>query len=134
MRRVTTFLLVLAIPGLAACGAGSASHPAAPGAKLVHVRGSAVPSIVLSPLGTQRIGIRTARALAAGHGVEAIPLAAVVYEADGTSIVYTNPQRNLYTRMRISIATIAGDRVYASRGPAPGTRVVIVGAEELLGA
>ena len=132
MRRSRSFVLLVAVCGLTACG-GSGSHPAAPPAKLVHVRGSSTPGILLTPLGRDRIGIRTAAAVGGGRGQTSVPFAAVLYEQDGTPIVYTNPRPGLYTRVRVTISSIAGNRVFVRGAPAPGTRVVVVGAEELLG-
>lgn len=116
---------------LAACGGSSSPRPAAP-AKLEHFRGARELSVVLTPLGARRVGIRTAAV--AGRGRAAVvPYGAVVYEPDGTPIVYTNPAPRVFTRRRISIARVDGGRVYVRRGLAPRTRVVTVGAEELFG-
>jgi hypothetical protein len=133
MRVRTAISVAMAAVGLAACG-GSGSPPPSQPARLEHVHGSSTPSIVLTPLGAERIGIQTA-SVAGGSppGSVVIPYTAVVYEPDGTPAVYTNPAPLTYTLVRISISDISGQRVYTTNGPAAGTKVVTVGAEELLG-
>jgi hypothetical protein len=113
----------------------------APVARLEHIGGSQVASIVLTALGAQRIGIQTGsvaalrpRPVLTRNGANAvIPYAALVYEPDGAAVVYTNPSPGVFTRASVSVSYIAGASVYLSRGPAPGTHIVTVGAEELLG-
>jgi hypothetical protein len=135
-------LVSLLAGGTAACGGSSPAGPAQPPvAKLEHIGASQVASIVLTALGAQRIGIQTGSVAALARrsqptrsGASAmIPYAALVYEPDGAPVVYTNPSPGVFTRAPVSVAYIAGDSVYVSRGPAPGTRIVTVGAEELLG-
>jgi hypothetical protein len=133
--RVRTALGVgLTAVGLAACGGSGGTQTVVSPARLEHRSGSSTDSIVLSPLGAERIGIQTARVVAGKmRGSAVLPYAAVVYEPDGTAIVYTNPAPLTYTMVRISIAAISAQHVYSTNGPAAGTKVVTVGAEELLG-
>ena len=55
-------LLTAALAGLAACGSPVAARQAPP-ARIERTGPSGVPSVVLSPVGQQRIGLRTARAV-----------------------------------------------------------------------
>ena len=135
MRRGLALILGLAALALAACGGSTSSSTPPPAAKLVHVDGRA-PSVVLTPLGAQRIGIRTTAVAAVAHkrgATTVIPYSAVVYEPNGKPVVFLKTGRLTYTGTPIAIANIAGNRVYVSRGPAVGKRIVTVGAEELLG-
>lgn len=133
MRLRRAILLAVLAGGLASCG-GSAAPQSPPPARLERLHGSSTPSVILTPLGAQRIGIQTAPvAGGSARGNAVLPYSAVVYEPDGSPVVYTNPAPLTYTLMRISIAGISGDRVSTTSGPAPGTKVVTVGAEELLG-
>ena len=136
IRRGLALVVGLAALGLSACGGSTTSSTPAPAAKLVHVDGSHVPSVELTPLGAQRIGIQTTPVAAVAHRGGArtvIPYGAVVYEPNGKPVVFVNTGRFVYRLTPITIANIAGSRVYVSRGPAVGKRVVTVGAEELLG-
>ena len=127
-------LLTAALAGLAACGSPPAARQVPP-AKVERIGPSGVPSVVLSPVGQQRLGLRTARALPAGHGSSTlvIPYAALLYEESGSTAVYTVTGQRTYTRRQVVVSKIVGSRVYLSSGLAPGSQVVTVGAEELLG-
>jgi hypothetical protein len=92
---------------------------------------SKVFSVVLTPLGAQRIGIQTAPA--AGGKQVRVPFRALLYEPDGRTVVYTKTAADAYTRQFVTVADITGDQVLISQGLAAGARVVTVGAEELLG-
>jgi cobalt-zinc-cadmium efflux system membrane fusion protein len=61
------------------------------------------------------------------------PRAAVLYDASGGTWVYEARDGGVFVRRRVEIADIAGDAAVLRQGPAPGTRVVIVGAAELFG-
>jgi hypothetical protein len=89
-------------------------------------------SVVLTPLGARRIGIRTAPVIASGKRV-VIPVQALLYEPDGATVVYTRTSADAYTRQFISVVAIIANRVIVRQGVAAGAQVVTVGAEELLG-
>ena len=56
-----------------------------------------------------------------------------MYESDGTAAAYTQASPGTFTRAALSVGYISGNTVFLNSGPPPGTRVVTVGAEELLG-
>ena len=89
-------------------------------------------SVVLTPLGASRLGLRTAPATAAGTQT-IVPVQALLYEPDGQTAVYTETGALSFTIQFITVATINGSQVLVSQGLAPGTVVVTQGAEELLG-
>ena len=73
--------------------------------------------------------------LSSGAGTrKVVPHGAVLYDAQGKTWVYTNPEPLVFVRHPISVDYFDGDRVVLSDGPAPGTMVVTVGAAELFGA
>jgi hypothetical protein len=80
----------------------------------------------------RRTGLRTAAVRRSGETV-AVPYAALLYGPDGSTYVYTSSRPLEYVRARVRVARIEGDRVVLARGPAPGTRVVTVGAAEVYG-
>jgi hypothetical protein len=126
-------LAVGMVLGVAGCGSGQAAAPGNPTARMEQV-GHGVPSVVLTPTGAARIGVRTAPVRAAAGGtLTVIPYSALLYEPDGSTAVYVNTGPLTYTRYIVSVSSIAGDQVYVSGGLTPGMRVVTVGAEELLG-
>jgi hypothetical protein len=127
----TPFVVVAAIAMLAGCGPSSASGgKEQPPARLERV-GSNL-SVVLTPLGVQRVGLQTAAATSAGNQT-IVPVGALLYEPNGQTAVYTQTSPLTYTIKFVTVATINGDQVVVSSGLAPGTVVVTQGGEELLG-
>lgn len=71
-----------------------------------------------------------------GGGVsrKIVPYAAVIYDVNGQTWVYTNPEPLTFIRQSISIDYIKGDSAFLTEGPVAGTEVVVVGGAELYGA
>ena len=130
---LVAFAAVAATTGLAGCASSSSSPPPAPTSKLVTLPGTSTPSVVLTPLGAQRIGLETAIA-SAGLGTAAtFPYAALLYEPNGQAAVYVLSGTFTYTRHFVTVGSISGNTVTVTSGVTPGERVVTDGAEELLG-
>jgi len=63
-----------------------------------------------------------------------IPYAALIYDADGGTWVYTKePNALAFVRQAVTVDFIEGDLVVLMVGPPAGTEVVTVGGEELFG-
>jgi hypothetical protein len=62
-----------------------------------------------------------------------VPFDAVIYQADGSTWVYANTDGLVFLRTPIEIDHIDGDVALLASGPDAGTKVVTVGASELLG-
>ena len=62
-----------------------------------------------------------------------VPRAAVLYDASGGTWVYEARDGGVFVRHRVEIADVVADTAVLRQGPAPGTRVVTVGAAELFG-
>jgi hypothetical protein len=62
-----------------------------------------------------------------------VPYGAVLYDSKGDTWVYTSPQPLVFVRHHITIDYIRGDQAVLLAGPPVGTRIVTVGAAELLG-
>jgi hypothetical protein len=99
----------------------------------VRLPGSAEPSIELTQLGAQRIGLETASVAAAPGGESTFPYTALVYEPNGQAAVYVASGTLTFTRAFVTVDTITGDVATVKSGVAPGQRVATDGAEELLG-
>lgn len=130
-RRAATALLVAAATALlAGCAQAAPSEPRQQlQARMEHVGSNY--SVVLTPLGAARVGLRTAFATAAGSWT-AVPVQALLYEPSGQAAVYVETGTLSYTIDFVTVATIDGDQVIITQGLTPGTVVVIQGAEELL--
>lgn len=63
-----------------------------------------------------------------------IPYAAVLYDGQGATWVYTSPRPLVFMREPIEVDHIANGVSVLTRGPRAGTAVVIVGVTELYGA
>jgi hypothetical protein len=125
----------------AAAGDSDAVEPAT----IEPVDGSQVHRITLSELAAERLGIEaaqvqdvpsTGRRLASGTVAPAhtsIPYSAVIYDATGHAWTYTSPERLVFQRARVVVERTVGTVALLTRGPAPGTTVVTVGAPELWG-
>jgi predicted small lipoprotein YifL len=120
-------------------GCGSAAPDEVPPATVTPIAGSQVARLELTGQAIQRLGIvvqpvRAAPAAKGRAGVrEVIPYSAVVYDTDGSTWAYVNTAARTYVRQPITIAAIQGNIAALSAGPRVGSRVVTVGAAELLG-
>jgi hypothetical protein len=72
--------------------------------------------------------------LGSGGPQKVIPFAAVIYQTDGSTWVYSNPEPLVFLRQPIVIDYVEGDLAVLSEGPDAGTAVVTVGVAELFGA
>ena len=124
--------IVIAVAALAGCGGTSGVGGQPPSARMERVGPHGALSVVLSPLGAQRVGVQTAAAATAGRGQTAVPYSALLYQPNGSSVVYTVTGPLTYTLATVSVASMQGSQVYLT-GLTPGTVVVTVGGEELLG-
>ena len=127
--------LFLAV-GLAAAGCGdeapAAGAEAAEGPAVVEAVDDGGPSLLtLTPEAVTRLGIETAAVTAAPRST--IPYAAVVYDGQGAAWAFAQLDEGTYQRTPLTIADITGDTALLSAGPEAGTRVVTIGAAELVG-
>ena len=115
--------------GCSNSGSGTSQPPTAQLEKTSHGL-----SVVLTPLGAQRIALRTGQATAGPGGEVAVPYDALVYEPTGNPAVYVATGPLTYTRYLVPVTVINGNTVYLKSGSLPaGASVVTQGAEELLG-
>jgi hypothetical protein len=127
---VGVVVIGLAISG---CADKSSESELTGPATLVESEGKDVPQIVINDAkAVERLGIEFT-AIAEEAGAKVVPYAAVVYDADGKTWVYTSPKSLTFERQPITVVTITGDTATLSEGPATGTEVVTVGGAELLG-
>jgi hypothetical protein len=92
----------------------------------------------------ERLDVQTAmvrEAQVSGSQRKVVPYAAVIYDVNGGTWVYTSPEPRMFVRAEprmfvrdeIEIDYIDGDIAVLSHGPPVGTAVVTVGVAELLG-
>jgi hypothetical protein len=145
---VAALLLVAALGlGTSACTRGQATEGeggASDAVKVEPIDGTELSRVILSQQAAERLGIQTAqvreaRVAAGAHGGKAvtrkvIPYAAVLYDEQGHTWTFTNPDPLTFLRQKIGVDYIQGDLAVLSAGPAVGVSVVTVGSAELLGA
>ena len=137
-RRTARAALAWAVAAMAlaatAAGCSRSTSEASPPPTAQLERTSHGMSVVLTPLGAQRIALRTGPATAALGGEVGVPYGALVYESAGEPAVYVATGPLTYTRYLVPVTVIVGQTVYLKPGSLPaGTTVVTQGAEELLG-
>jgi hypothetical protein len=139
-------LLVIAPFGLSACAQSlaldsEAASNAGP-ARVEAITGTDLSRVHLTPQAARRLDVQTATvqlapvsrgARAAQARQKTIPYAALLYDAQGAAFTYTSPAPLTYVRSPVSVRRITGRTAVLTKGPAAGTRVVTVGAAELVG-
>ena len=136
-RRLLGILVVggLACGAVAACGEVPEA-PAATGveaATLEEVEGQEVSRITLTEKAAERLGLTTGTVAGRDGGLQ-VPYSALIYDASGGTWIYTNPEPLVFVRASVAVERIEPPTVKLTSGPQPGTKIVTVGAAELLGA
>jgi multidrug efflux pump subunit AcrA (membrane-fusion protein) len=93
--------------------------------------------ITLTEDAQKRVDVHTApveTAEIAGKQQTAMPFAALLYSPDGATWTFINDKPLSYTRQRIEVGPIVGDKVVITKGLAVGTQVVTIGSSLLYGA
>jgi hypothetical protein len=128
-------LAALLVCGVALAGCTEVESTTSEGyvpAKLHEVEGSEAVQVTFTAEGAERTGLRTERVRPSGdHRV--VPYAALIYDDQGKTFVYTAPKPLSFVRAPVVVDRIEGDRVLLSDGPAAGSQVVTVGAAEVYG-
>ena len=123
-------LLVLILAGLlSACAPQTSSTTKANPVKLEPIEGTEFKRVILTDKAAQRLNIQVAEVSG-----DAIPYAAVIYDTEGNTWVYTNPAPLTFVRAPIVVDRIEGDQAVLSQGLDSGTSVVTLGVSELYGA
>lgn len=128
--------VALTMLGQAEGGSSAGAAHEAP-ATVEHAAGSDIARVTLTQRAAERLDIQTAAATTesvAGAERLVVPYSSIIYDADGGTWTYTNPEPLVFERAAISVDSIEGDRVLLLEGPPAGTPVVVVGAAELFGA
>ncbi|WP_283135027.1 hypothetical protein [Rhizohabitans arisaemae] len=81
----------------------------------------------------ERLGITLAAVRSDGSGL-ALPYSSIVYDSEGLTWVYTNPEPLVYVRARITADRVEGETAYVTTQLSVGISVVTTGAAELFGA
>jgi hypothetical protein len=123
-------IVVLIIVGLqlSACAPKSEAAEKIAPSMLEPIEGTDLSRVILTEKAAERLGIETVSA----SGNE-VPYAAVIYDIEGNTWIYTNPEPLTFVRAPIAIDYIEGDTAFLSEGLASDFTVVTVGVSELYG-
>ena len=132
MKQINRSILVmfaLALFVLSACGGqipvtGDKIAPS----QLEPIDGTDLSKVILTEKAAERIGIETVSA----SGIE-VPYAAVIYDIEGSTWIYTNPEPLTFVREPIVIDHIEGDMAVLAESLPSEFSVVTVGVAELWG-
>jgi hypothetical protein len=137
---VIALLIIIAALTLAACSSQtpqtSEGSTSSPPAKVERIGKTDFSRVILTEQAAKRLGIETVlvqNAQVKGKLRKVVPYAAVFYDLNGKTWVYTNPEPLTFIRASISVDYIDGDLAVLSEGPPSGTKVVTVGSPELYG-
>jgi hypothetical protein len=134
-------VLLFAALHVSACDESSAAdgddHDDGP-AKVEHLEESGLSRLILTPKAAERLDIKVvpaAEAMVARSASQrkVVPYAAVLYDANGDTWVYTSPEPQVFVRYKVNVEYIDADQAVLTDGPPLGTPVVTVGAAELFG-
>jgi len=134
---VLTALIVTSLL-LSSCAQGPAETAAEdpPPAVVEHLEGTDPTRITLTEEAAKRLDIQTAAVhdmQVGGTQQTVIPYAAIIYDTQGATWAYTNPEPLIFVRVPITVDHIEGDRAFLTLGPPSGSAVVTVGVAELYG-
>ena len=132
MKHINRWLIiVLVIVGLSlsGCGPSSTLPTKIEPATLEVIEGSDLKRVTLTEKAAERIGLETVQAQAM-----TVPYAAVIYDIEGNTWVYTNPAPLTFVRAPIEIDYIEGDQAFLSQALGTEAPIVTVGVAEIYGA
>jgi hypothetical protein len=92
---------------------------------------------VLTEDAARRLDIQTAAAQdteVGGAKRTVIPYAAIIYDTEGATWVYLNPEPLTFVRHPVAVDDIKGDQAFLAEALPAGSAVVTVGVAELYGA
>jgi hypothetical protein len=123
-------IIVLILSGLllSACGPSSETAEKTSPSKLEPIDGSELQRVILTEKASERLGIETVSVSGS-----TVPYAAVIYDIEGNTWIYTNPEPLTFVREPIVIDYIEGDMAVLAEGLASEMNVVTVGVSELYG-
>lgn len=128
INRWLVIVLVIVGLGLSACGPKVTAVEKIAPSKLEPIEGTDLSRVILTEKAAERIGIETV--LASGTSV---PFAAVIYDIEGNTWIYTNPEPLTFVREPIVIEEIEGDTATLAQALGSEMNVVTVGVIELYG-
>lgn len=129
-------VLILISLLLVACGQAPEDTNTNPPARVERIGQTGLSRVILTAEAAKRLDIQTAvvsNTQVNGKSQKTVLTAAVYYDLNGATWVYTSPEPLTFVRAPISVDHIDGSQAILSDGPPSGTTVVTVGVAELYG-
>ena len=139
MKQINRWIvLILIVTGLqlSACAPKATKVESVPPSVLEPIEGSDIQRVILTEKAAERLDIQTSAVRdeqVNGSKRKVVPYAAVIYDLEGATWLYTSPAPLTFVRESITVDFIEGDRAVLTNGPSSGTEVVVVGVSELYG-
>lgn len=131
MKHISRLLFVMFILSgllLSACGPKESTSEKVSPSKLEKIEGTDLSKVILTEKAAERIGVETV--VASGNEV---PYAAVIYDIEGNTWIYTSPEALTFVREPIVIDHIEGDTAILAESLSSQFNVVTVGVAEIYG-
>jgi hypothetical protein len=131
MKHISRLLFVMFILSgllLSACGPKESTAEKVSPSKLEKIEGTDLSKVILTEKAAERIGVETVPA----SGNE-VPYAAVIYDIEGNTWIYTSPEALTFVREPIVIDHIEGDTAILAESLSSQFNVVTVGVAEIYG-
>lgn len=131
MKRKNFLLLFVTLVALslAACGPKPTTVEKINPSRLEEIEGSELQRVILTEKAAERIGVQTVPV----DGL-VVPYSAVIYDTEGNTWIYTNPEPLTFVRAPIVIDRIEGDQAFLSEELETDAPVVTIGVIEIYGA
>lgn len=132
MKRTNLLMFILAILvalSLAACGPRTSTTEMIPPSMLEEIEGSDLKRVILTEKAAERIGVQTVPV----DGL-VVPYSAVIYDVEGNTWLYTNPEPLTFVRAQIVIDRIEGDQAFLTEELQTDAPIVTMGVIEIYGA
>ncbi len=138
-RWLIAILVVMTSLTFWACQSHDEIHHTEHPVDIVKIEGSDLSRVTLSEKAIQRLDLKTdtVRAVQVKRSKtsrKVVPYSALIYDPQGQTWVYTNPQPRTFVRHKVEVDYIEDNLVVLNDGPPVGTVVVSVAVAELYGA
>lgn len=134
--RFRLILIVVSVAALvlAGCGSGSKYEKIQPYELIKGEDG--INTVILTEKASERLQMESVPIVEEeinGSTHLVVPYHALIYDNNGGTWVYVNPEPLTYKRAEVTVDHIEGDKVVLSNGPEVGTQVAIASVAELYG-
>jgi len=136
INRLTLALLIIIGLQLTACAPKETKVEKIQPFQLEEIDGSDLKRVILTAKAAERLDIQTSQVQdeqISGVSRKVVSYAAILYDLEGQTWLYTNPAPLTFVRESITVDFIDGDTAVLVKGPSSGTEVVVIGVAELYG-